>query len=43
VFIPSILLVPNGPYKATAYAGAQKIEKEVNVTAGMPPLDLTHH
>jgi hypothetical protein len=33
--------VPNGPYKAIAYAGAQKIEKEITVAAGMPSLDLT--
>jgi plastocyanin len=38
----SIAGVTDGPYKATAYAGAQKIEKEINVAAGMPPLDLTH-
>lgn len=34
--------VPNGPYKATVYAGAQKIEKEVSVGAGSATLDLTH-
>lgn len=33
--------VPNGPYKATVYAGAQKIEKEVNIAAGSATLDLT--
>ena len=33
--------VPNGPYKAIAYAGAQKIEKEVSVSAGSGALDLT--
>jgi hypothetical protein len=38
----SIAGVPDGPYKAVAYAGEQKIEKEVNLSAGMPPLDLTH-
>ena len=34
--------VPNGPYKAVAYAGAQKIEREVTIAAGMSSLDLTH-
>ena len=33
--------VPKGPYKAVAYAGAQKIEKEISVSAGSGPLDLT--
>lgn len=33
--------VPNGPYKAVAYAGAQKIEKEISVSGGSGPLDLT--
>lgn len=33
--------VPNGPYKAIAYSGARRIEKEVNIAAGGPPLDLT--
>lgn len=37
----SIPNVANGPYKAIAYAGNAKIEKEVNVAAGMAPLDLT--
>jgi plastocyanin len=34
--------VPNGPYKAIAYAGAVEIEIDVSVAAGMAPLDLTH-
>lgn len=34
--------VPNGPYKAVAYSGSRRIEKEVNVAAGGPPLDLTN-
>ena len=34
--------VPNGPYKAIAYSGARRIEKEVNIAAGGPPLDLTN-
>jgi plastocyanin len=33
--------VPNGPYKAVAYSGARKIEKEINVTAGVSSVDLT--
>lgn len=33
--------VPNGPYRATAYAGAAKIVKEVNVAAGSTSIDLT--
>ncbi|MBS1817679.1 MAG: hypothetical protein JSU08_07105 [Acidobacteria bacterium] len=33
--------VPNGPYKAIAYAGAQKIEKDVNIAAGSTTIDLT--
>ena len=33
--------VPNGPYKAIAYSGARQIEKEINVTAGVPAVDLT--
>ena len=33
--------VPNGPYKATVYAGAQKVEKEVTIGAGASTLDLT--
>lgn len=33
--------VPNGPYKAIAYAGAQTIEKEINVAAGSASIDLT--
>ncbi len=37
----TIANVPNGPYKATVYAGAQKVEKEVNVAAGASTLDLT--
>lgn len=36
--IPNVL---NGPYKATAYSGTQKIEKEVVVAAGQASLDLT--
>jgi len=37
----SIANVPNGPYKATVYAGAQKVEKEVNIGAGATALNLT--
>jgi plastocyanin len=37
----SIPNVPDGPYKAIAYAGAQKIEKEINVSAGRATIDLT--
>jgi hypothetical protein len=37
----SIANVPNGPYKAIAYAGAQKVEKEVNVAAGQVAFDLS--
>ncbi len=37
----TIANVPNGPYKAVVYAGAQKVEKEVNVGAGASTLDLT--
>jgi plastocyanin len=37
----TIANVPNGPYKAIVYAGAQKVEKEVNVAAGASRLDLT--
>jgi hypothetical protein len=33
--------VPNGPYKAVAYFGAAKIEKEINVAAGAATVDLT--
>jgi plastocyanin len=33
--------VPNGPYKAIAYSGADKIEKEINVAAGSASVDLT--
>jgi plastocyanin len=33
--------VPNGPYKAVAYAGAQKVEKEVNIASGQATVDLT--
>jgi len=33
--------VPNGPYKAIAYAGAQKIEKEIDVSAASATVDLT--
>lgn len=33
--------VPNGPYKAVAYSGAQTITKEIIVGAGMAPIDLT--
>jgi plastocyanin len=32
--------VPNGPYKAIAYAGARTIEKEINVAAGGAAVDL---
>jgi len=38
----TIAHVPDGPYKATAFAGAQKIEREINIAAGVPPIDLTH-
>jgi plastocyanin len=34
--------VPMGKYKATVYAGAAKIEREVTVQAGQAPLDLSH-
>jgi plastocyanin len=37
----SIAGVPNGPYRAIAYAGASTIEKEVNIAAGSAVLDLT--
>ncbi len=37
----TIANVPNGPYKATVYAGAQRLEKEVTVGAGASTLDLT--
>ncbi len=37
----TIANVPNGPYKAIVYAGAQKVEKEVNIGAGASTLDLT--
>ncbi len=37
----TIANVPNGPYKAIAYAGAQKVEKEVNIGPGAATLDLT--
>jgi plastocyanin len=33
--------VPNGPYKAIVYAGAQKIEKDVSVAPGAGTIDLT--
>ena len=33
--------VPNGPYKATVYAGARTIEKEINVVPGAAVVDLT--
>ncbi len=33
--------VPNGPYKAIAYAGASKIEKEVSISGTTGELDLT--
>ncbi len=36
----SIANVPNGPYKAIAYAGADLIEKEISVAAGVGPIDL---
>jgi plastocyanin len=32
--------VPNGPYKATAYAGARQIEKDLAVAAHMAAVDL---
>ncbi len=37
----SIANVPNGPYTAIVYAGAQKVEREVNIGAGAAPLDLS--
>jgi plastocyanin len=37
----TIANVPNGPYKAVAYAGAQTIDKEVNVGPGSTTVDLT--
>lgn len=37
----SIANVPNGPYKATVYAGAQTIEKDINIAAGASTIDLT--
>ena len=37
----TIANVPNGPYKAIAYSGAAKIEKEVNIAAGSSAVDLT--
>ena len=37
----TIANVPNGPYKAIVYAGAQKVEREVNIGAGTSTLDLT--
>jgi hypothetical protein len=37
----TIANVPNGPYKATVYAGARKIEKDVTVASGGQALDLT--
>ena len=37
----SIPNVPNGPYKAIAYSGANRIEKEVNIAAGGQPIDIT--
>jgi plastocyanin len=33
--------VPNGPYKAIAYSGADQVEKEINVAAGSGAVDLT--
>ena len=33
--------VPNGPYKATVYAGARTIEKEITVAPGAAAIDLT--
>ena len=33
--------VPNGPYKATVYAGARTIEKEIIVAPGAALVDLT--
>jgi hypothetical protein len=33
--------VPNGPYKAVAYSGAEKIEKDVNIGPGSTSIDLT--
>ncbi len=37
----TIPAVPNGPYKAIAYSGANRIEKEVNIAAGAATLDLS--
>lgn len=37
----TIVGVPNGPYKAIAYSGAQKIEKEVNIASGSASVDLS--
>lgn len=37
----SIPNVPNGPYKAIAYSGADRIEKEINVAAGGHPVDIS--
>lgn len=34
--------VPMGKYKAVVYAGAQRIERDIEVTAGQKPLDLAH-
>jgi len=33
--------VPNGPYKAIAYSGANRIEKEINVAAGGQAVDIS--
>jgi plastocyanin len=37
----AIANVPNGPYKALAYAGARKIARDLNVAAGSATVDLT--
>jgi plastocyanin len=37
----AIPAVPDGPYKAVAYSGAQKIEKDLNVSAGSRSVDLS--
>jgi plastocyanin len=37
----SVANVPNGPYKAIAYSGARKIEKDLNVGPGAASVDLT--
>lgn len=37
----SFSAVPNGPYKAVAYSGSRKIEKEIIVGPGMASVDLS--